>query len=98
MQDETSPTKYSDPSTGMMASLVESKYATAHRQKVGLQDAKVGMFVQSHERLVPAHIEAREKRIRDPARSNMARSDSKGLAVLVDGDDRRQEGTSSIAR
>ena len=45
MQDETSPTKYSDPSTGMMASLVESKYATAHRQKVGMQDAKVGMFV-----------------------------------------------------
>ena len=45
MQDASSPTKYSDPSTGMMASLVESKYATAHRQKVGMQDAKVGMFV-----------------------------------------------------
>ena len=45
MQDETSPSKFSDPSTGMLASLVESKYATAHRQKVGMQDAKVGMYV-----------------------------------------------------
>ena len=28
----------------------------------------------------------------------MGRSDSKGLAVLMEGDDRRNEGTASIAR
>ena len=41
---------------------------------------------------------AQEKRIRDPARSKMATSDSIGLIALMDGDDRRKEGTTSIAR
>ena len=31
MQESTSPTKYSDPKSGMISALVESKYTTLHR-------------------------------------------------------------------
>ena len=55
------------------------------------------MYVKSHERLLPNAILAQELRIRDPKRS-VGRSDSKGLLVLNDGDDRRKEGTTSLAR
>lgn len=51
------------------------------------------MFVKSHERMLPAAIEAQQKRIKDPARTKMVRSDSGGLVALMDGDDRRKEGT-----
>ena len=56
------------------------------------------MFVKSHERMLPAAIEAQQKRIKDPARTKMVRSDSGGLVALMDGDDRRKEGTTQIAR
>ena len=98
MQEATSPQKYSDPSTGVMASLVESKYRTQHLQKVSQQDKKVDLFVRSHERQLPAHIQAKEKRYRDPARAALNKNDSKGLVAIMDGDDQRKEGMTQITR
>ena len=72
---------------------MESKYASQHQAKVRQQDQRVDMFVKSHERMLPAAIEAQQKRIKDPARTKMVRSDSGGLVALMDGDDRRKEGT-----
>lgn len=56
------------------------------------------MFVKSHERLLPAHIEAKEKRYRDPKRAALGKNNSKGLVALMDGDDKRKEGTTEITR
>ena len=88
MQDSTSPLGYSNVNTGLLSNLVESRYANHHKIKVNSLDQRVDMFVKSHERVLPHQILAREKRIQDPAR--VGRSDSKGLLVLTEGDDRRK--------
>jgi len=53
LQEASSPTKYSDPSTGLLSPLIESQYVKLHKSKVKQQDARVDQFVQSRSRFMP---------------------------------------------
>ena len=64
------------------------------------------MYVQSHANLLPKHIQGQDRRIRGrPSqteltmqRTGLNRSESNGIADLCEGDTKRKQGTSLIAR
>ena len=105
MLQEASPFKYSSPSNSILTPLVNNSYVKAHRSKVQQQEQMVNSFVQSRSNLFPSPKNYNGDFTsngsgggRDSSMRGMTKSDSNGFLSLTEGDDRRRQGSTMIAR
>lgn len=97
-----SPSKYQNPQTGMLSPLIDSQYVVQHNAKLKQLEQRIDRYTKNFIDVLPSEVTGSPARARgQPSKTTdmtLKRNDSSGLLDLFEGDHRRREGSSLIAR
>lgn len=97
-----SPSKYQNPQTGMLSPLIDSQYVVQHNAKLKQLEQRIDRYTKNFIDVLPSEVTGCPARARgQPSKTTdmtLKRNDSSGLLDLFEGDHRRREGSSLIAR